>query len=108
MSVEIEAVQLGGAGIEPLDAYRPDDQAPVADDEEFPARELVVTAEIQEVADLREGLEDESVLGEHAPDEDNDAGSVDRHSGLYGQTAVGPLDDGREPGRRERPVRSRR
>src|SRR3990172_8085028 len=94
IGVEIKTVELGGVGIEPLDAHRPDDQAPLADDEEFPTRRLVVTVEGPEIGNLRGGLEDESILGEHPADEGDDAGSVGSRSGLYGQPTV---SHGRQP-----------
>jgi hypothetical protein len=106
MGVEVEAVELGGVGVEPLYAHRADDQAALADDEELPTRRLVVTVEVPEIGNLRGRLVDESILGEHAGDEGDDPGSVGSRSGFYGQPTVRPPDDLREPGRRERPVRS--
>ena len=84
MGVEIETVELGGVGVDPLDAHGPDDLLPLADDEEFPNRRLVVTVELLEIGHLDGGIENESILREHATDEADDAGRVGGRSGLDG------------------------
>ncbi len=97
MGVEIEAVELGSVGVEPFDADGTDDQATLADDEEFPAGRLVVTVEVAEIENLDGRFVDEPIFDEDAADESDDAGRVGWRSGLYGQPTVRPRADLREP-----------
>jgi AMP-binding enzyme len=90
--VEVEAMELGGRRVQPLDPGRAHHLAAVADHEEAPARRGVVPVEGQEIGDLLGRVEDEAVLLEDAADQADHPRAVARIGRLHGEIRVGHPD----------------
>src|SRR5262249_32991320 len=74
--VEIEAMKLGAAVVQALDAHRADDHAALAHHVEGAARRCVVPIELEQIGDLDLGHVDEAVFEIDAADQLDHAGHI--------------------------------
>src|SRR5262249_30062065 len=92
VAVQVESMQLGRRGVEPLDAGGSDHDRSATHDEEGAPGRLVVAAEVEEVGDLADWLVDEAVLRVHAAHQGDDTGSVRSRGARHGGQGLQRLD----------------